>query len=120
MALLIGGTGLAGAVDQPLRGDKLLLKRTAAGTGKLVFVSRSIFTTAPAPGSPDDPAMGTPGGATIELFSGSGGVATFVLPPGAGDPGWTVQTGRARYRNSGAPAGPTTVRLLSMQSHSAA
>ena len=92
-ALLLGGAGLASALDQPLRGDKLSLKRTASGKEKLVFVSRSIFTTVPAPGSPDDPAAGTPGGATVELFSGNEGAVALLVPSGAGQPGWAVQVG---------------------------
>ena len=113
IVLLLGSAGLAAAIDQPLRGDKLSLRRTAAGKEKLVFVSRSIMTTVPAPGSPDDPATG---GATIELFSGTEGVATFVVPSGTGQPGWAVDGGRARYRNPTAPAGPTSLRLVSLQS----
>jgi hypothetical protein len=114
-ALLLGSAGLASALDQPLRGDKLSLKRTASGKEKLIFVSRSIFTTVPAPGSPDDPAAGTPGGAVVELFSGNEGAVALLVPSGAGQPGWAVAVGWARYRNPDAPAGPTPVKLISMQ-----
>jgi hypothetical protein len=114
VASLLGGAAPASALDQPLRGYKLSLKRAASGSEKLVFVSRFAAIIAPVPGSPDDPATGTPGGATIELFSGSEGSVGLLVPGGAGQPGWMVRDGKARYRNPDAPAGPTPVRVMSI------
>jgi hypothetical protein len=116
IAFLLGGVVPASALDQPLRGYKMSLVRAASGNEKLVFVSRYYYSTVPALGGPDDPATGTPGGATIELFSGSEGSVALAVPPGAGRPGWTVGIGKARYRNPDTPAGPTPVRLVSMRS----
>ena len=99
--------------DRPIDGNKLALKRTGT-SAKLVFVSRDPDFLFPAIGSADDPATGSPGGAAIELFSLNEGQATINVPPGTGDPGWTVTpaaTPRYRFRNLLAPAGISPVRV---------
>src|SRR5690348_12884915 len=66
---LAGTASLAHAVDQPIAATKLLLKRSPSGKQTLTFVSKDPAFLFPTIGSADDPATGTPGGATIELFS---------------------------------------------------
>ena len=111
MALCLAAAGHA--TDRPIDGQRLVLKRGAA-SAKLVFVSRDPDFLFPPIGGPDDPATGTPGGATIELFSLNEGQASLGMPPGAGDPGWTVvstPTPRYKFHNSLAPGGISPVRV---------
>jgi hypothetical protein len=108
------GFGAAAYADyQPIEGQKLILRRTAT-RATLIFVSRDPYFLFPAIGGPDDPATGSPGGATVELFSASEGQASLAAPVGAGDPGWTVTstpTARYKFHNRPAPAGISPVRV---------
>ena len=71
----------AHALDHTIPAAKLRLKRSASGKESLVLLSKQ-------PAFPvEDPSVV---GATVELFSGSGGHATFAIPPGLGTPGWKV------------------------------
>jgi hypothetical protein len=101
----------AHATDQPLDAVRLVLKRRD-GREKLLFVSRDPRVLFPVVGSADDPATGTPGGATIELFSHSEGSAALSVPAGAGKPGWKVASDRYTFTNPKAPAGPSPVEVL--------
>jgi hypothetical protein len=88
--------------------------RRAGGSARLVFVSRDPSFAFPSIGGPDDPATGSPGGATIELFSESEGQASLGIPAGAGDPGWTAVSGvtpRYKFHNGLAPGGISPVRV---------
>jgi hypothetical protein len=89
------------ALDHTIPASKLRLKRSSSGKEGLLLVSKQ-------PGFPiDDPSLG---GATVELFGGNGGHASFVVPPGIGNPGWKVN-GLVQlylYRDGKAP---TVVRL---------
>jgi hypothetical protein len=77
----------AGALDLPAAPAQVKLKRSPKGkTFQVVFKRPSFF---PAVGSADDPAVGTPGGMLIEVFSASEGYAAVNAPRGAGTPGWT-------------------------------
>jgi hypothetical protein len=110
------GFSAASAFDRPIDGQKLMLRR-AGGSARLVFVSRDPSFAFPSIGGPDDPGTGSPGGATIELFSQSEGQAALGIPAGAGDPGWTADTGtppRYKFHNGLAPGGisPVCIALL--------
>lgn len=71
----------AHALDHTIPAVKLRLKRSASGKESLLLVSKQ-------PAFPvEDPSVV---GATVELFAGDGGHATFTIPPGLGDPGWKV------------------------------
>jgi hypothetical protein len=104
--------GLAHALDRPIDGAKLILEK-AAGRETLIFVSRDPRVPFPAVGGSDDPATGEPGGARIELFSLTEGIASLAVPRGTGTPGWrTKRQGgeRRRFVNPAAPAGTSVVR----------
>jgi hypothetical protein len=74
----------AGALDLPGAPAQVKLKRTPKDkTFQVVFKRPSFF---PAVGSADDPAVGTPGGMLIEVFSASEGYAAVNAPRGAGTP----------------------------------
>jgi hypothetical protein len=100
------------ATDRPIDGQRLVLRQTGA-TAKLVFVSRDPDFLFPAIGGPDDPSTGSPGGATVELFSASEGQASLGVPPDSGTPGWTVVSDPPYYkfRNRLAPGGISPVRV---------
>ena len=107
-------TASAQALDQPIDGVKLVLKRSATAE-TLVFVSRDADALFPTLGGTDDPAVGSPGGALVDLFSASEGSASLSVPRVVGDVGWTVSIGtvpRFRFRNPDAPAGLSPVRVL--------
>lgn len=98
----------AHALDHTIPAAKLRLTQAPSGKESLILVSKQ-------PGFPvDDPSVG---GATIELFAGNGGYASFAVPSGLGNPGWKVNglVQLYRYRNAKAPLGPTPVKLLALQ-----
>jgi hypothetical protein len=100
----------AQAVDRPIDGQRLVLKKVGAGT-KLTFVSRDPAFLFPAIGGADDPATV---GATVELFSQSEGQASLDMPAGVGNPGWNAASGSPsshRFRNGDAPGGISAVRV---------
>jgi hypothetical protein len=71
------------ALDRPISGKKLQLKRSPSGKEKLVFQSKDPIFLFPAIGSADDPATGTPGGIRVELFSqGEPSHPLLAAPPG--------------------------------------
>jgi hypothetical protein len=108
----------AHAVDRPVDGTRLVLQRWGTGE-RLVFVSRDPTFLFPAPGGADDPAVGTPGGATVELFSAAEGGAVLAIPPGAGNPGWRVREGGwplFRFTNREAPGGISPVKVAVLRS----
>lgn len=101
----------ARATDQPIAGTRLVLQRSAMGE-KLSFVSRDPAALFPVIGGPDDPATGTPGGLTIDLFSANEGTASLAVPGGSG---WTVRDATVdlfRFRNPDAPAGTSVVKVV--------
>jgi hypothetical protein len=106
----------ATALDQPISGKKLQLRRSSNGKEKLVFQSKDPAFPFPALGSADDPSIGTPGGLTLELFSQSDPSHPVLdAPVGVGKPGWQVVTGSNpsfKYRNSVAPAGPSPLKVI--------
>ena len=106
----LGVSAAAWAADQPIDGQRLVLKKVGAGT-KLTFVSRDPDFLFPAIGGADDPATV---GATVELFSQTEGQASLSLPAGVGNPGWNAASGPPashRFRNSDAPGGISAVRV---------
>jgi hypothetical protein len=75
------------ALDQPIDGTRLVVKRSASGVERLLFVSRDPRVPFPAVGSADDPATGTSIGMIVALFSGAHSrCPTFLAPAGAGMP----------------------------------
>lgn len=84
LALAIGVLlpGAALGADRPIAGRKLIIKRTASGGEKLVFVSKDPAFLFPAAGGSDDPASGSPGGAQLTLVTEGGESATLVAPAG--------------------------------------
>lgn len=95
---------LALALDQPISAK--LLKVGVKGTGvRAVFVSGDPAVPFPTIGSADDPATGTPGGMSLEIFTSTQGNPQASAPGGVGNPGWTFVTSGTdayRYRNSSA------------------
>lgn len=94
VALLVVAFGVlpmasANALDQPVSGQSLSLKRSGSGREKLQFASKDPAVLFPPIGGADDP---TTNGATIELFSPDfPTTVTFNVPAGAGVPGWTAK-----------------------------
>src|SRR5438093_13328435 len=93
----LSAPAVALALEQPIDAAKLVIRRSAAGKEKLVFVSRDPRLVFPPAGGPDDP---TAGGVRVELFSPSEpeGVA-LTVPPGRGKPGWTTRPGLYKFIN---------------------
>jgi hypothetical protein len=116
LAAILATVTAASGVDRPIAATKLVIR---AGSKKtLTFVSRDPAFLFPPVGSADDPATGTPGGAVVEIFSASEGVATLAIPPGAGTPGWKVKHALIdtfSYRNGSAPVGPSPVRAATIR-----
>ncbi len=104
----------AAALDQPIAGTKLVVKRASSGAEKLVFVSRDAALLFPAIGGADDPASGTPGGAVVDVVTQTEGTVSYVAPAGLGKPGWQVKQGsRGVYKFTDPPAGGSSaVRVL--------
>jgi hypothetical protein len=111
---LLAAATVATAVDRPIAGAELRIKRGADDTERLVFSSHDALLL-PAPGSADDPTSGSPGGATIELFS-AGSIATvsFSAPRATSDPGWRARIGRYRFAHKGAPDAASAVSTVRM------
>lgn len=120
LVLFVGVLGVAQrgfAADQPLLGTKLLLQKSGTKE-KLVLVLKDPAVLFPSVGSADDPGTGTPGGATIEIFSANEGSATLTVPAGLGKPGWKTKIATRsshKYINPTAPAGPSPVRSMLIQ-----
>jgi len=109
----------AHALDVPIDGRKLVLKRSSSGREKLTFVSRDADAPFPPIGGADDPSSGTPGGLVVELFSTATPVRpSLAAPPGVGSPGWRVKVGASGayvFTNPSAPLGPSPVRKVSLK-----
>ena len=104
------------ATDQPVSARKLILRRTAGGQEKISFLTKDPAILFPAIGSADDPAVGTPGGAVIELFSELQGPSTIVVP---GAVGWFSRDGSPalyKFVNKLAPDGVSPVSSLLVKS----
>jgi hypothetical protein len=102
----------AHATDRPIAGADLHIRRNAKGIEHLSFSSRNALLF-PVPGSADDPASGTPGGATIELFSqGSSGAISFAVPRDTSDPGWRASKRFYSFRHTGAPTVGSSIASL--------
>jgi hypothetical protein len=107
---------LATALDRPISGAKLTLRRSSSGKEKLVFVSKDPLFLFPAIGSADDPGTGSPGGAIVELSSiADPGPVGAAVPPGLGKPGWTAKDGSTpshTYKNPDAAAGSMPLKVI--------
>ena len=109
--LLIGGQ--ARGADQGITGLKLVI-RARGSAKKVVFVSKDPAAPFPAIGSADDPASGTPGGATVDVVTPAS-VATLPIPGGAG---WSVRDSTLDaygFKNPLAPAGSSMVRSVTLR-----
>jgi hypothetical protein len=108
---LLLGAG-AEATDHPVSGRKLVIKRAASGTEKLVFVSKDPALPFPAIGGPDDPA--SEDGAVVDVFTQNEGMVSFLAPAGLGKPGWIVRQGaRGVYKFvDPPPGGLSALRVL--------
>ncbi len=115
LAALVVDVAVATAADKPISGQKLQLRKSSSGKEKLVFLTKDPGFLFPAIASADDPASGTPGGLTIELFSQNDpATPSLAIPPGLGTPGWKVVDGSVdsyKYTNKSAPAGPSPVKV---------
>jgi hypothetical protein len=103
----------ASALDQPVSALKLVLRHNAAGAEKLSFLTKDSAVPFPAIGSADDPAGGTPGGVTIELFSRDAGAVTITIPPTVG---WFTRDASYKFVNKLAPGGVSTVSAFLLKS----
>ena len=113
-AAVLATPACAPALDMPGAPAQVKLKRTAKGKSlQVVFKGLSFF---PAIGSTDDPAVGTPGGMLVEVFSQSEGYAAVAAPPGAGTPGWTSyptnNPPRYKFSNPDAPDASSAVKKI--------
>lgn len=97
--------GLAGAADQPVEGRKLVMKRSASGNEKAVFLSKDSELVGPTAGGSDDP---TVVGATVDLCSNAGS-ASFTMPAS----NWKSNTPGTvfKFGNKGAPQAPSAVKV---------
>ncbi len=104
----------ARAADRPIDAKNLVMKRSAT-KAKLVFVSHDPGFLFPAIGGMDDPVTGNPGGAMVELFSGSEGVVALFADAGAGNPGWTAKAATVpgyKFKNPQSAVGTLTLRTV--------
>lgn len=103
LSACLAAAGTAIAADRPIGGLQLRITRDAHGTERLLFLSRDALLV-PALGSPDDPTSGSPGGATVELFSQSTtGAVSFSAPRDLDDPGWWTRQHGYGFRHRAAP-----------------
>jgi hypothetical protein len=116
-AMLLGASSGGFAADHPLPGTTLRLDRSGA-VERLVLVLNDASIPVPAQGSADNPAATA--GLRVVLFGhdAPGEVAELVAPPGLGQPGWRYGSAgavRYRFRNAGAPGGPSPIRAVSIR-----
>ena len=115
-ALVVAFVAASHAVDVPVDGRELVLKRSSAGREKLTFLSLDPNQPFPSPSSADDPTDGTPGGMTIEVFSAASPVRPALsAPAGVGNPGWQAKSEAYVFVNSSAPAGISPLRKASLK-----
>jgi hypothetical protein len=111
---LLAAVSSAGAVDYPVYGKSLSVRRTGKGTEKLTFVAVDANLPLPLAGSLADPLTDSAGGAFVDVVaSGSPAVAALAVPWGAptdDDPGWVAAPGELEYKNREAPAGESVVK----------
>jgi hypothetical protein len=91
-ASLLAWTVSAAAAERRVPAKILRIESGPDGSA-LVFKAQPPDFLFPPIGSDDDPATGTPGGLTIEVFTQSEGPARPTVPPGVGIPGWTAHDG---------------------------
>jgi hypothetical protein len=106
-------TTAAWALDRPISGAKIVLKRSASGKKALTFTSKAMNMPFPVVDGPDDP---SDQGLLIELFSATEGAVSINVPGGSGTGwGWKVGTGtigQYKFTNSSAPQGVTKARTI--------
>jgi hypothetical protein len=114
LAVVVGcATTAAWALDRPISGAKIVLKRSASGKKALTFTSKSMNVPFPVVDGPDDP---SDHGMLIELFSPTEGTASINVPAGSGQSwSWKIGTGtigQYKFTNSLAPQGVTKARTI--------
>jgi len=112
VAVWLAGAGSVLALDRPIDGLKLVLRRSSGFTEKLVFVSSDPNVPFPVRGSADDPATGTPGGALVELFSTAVPAGVMLPAPAAGWSARRVRTGSFRFLHHDAPDAFSAIRSI--------
>jgi len=117
--LVLSSASVADALDQPLAGSKLTIRRSASGKEKMVLVLKDQSALFPAIGGIDDPSRDFAPELVIELFAANDpSRAAFVVPSGRAQPGWSVKFGkrdRYRFTNKQAPEGISDVRMVLMK-----
>jgi hypothetical protein len=104
------------ALDQPISGRFFKLTYGEFNITQFVFGSDDPAVPFPAIGGSDDPASGTPGGISVEIFTRFASDLASA-PAGLGNPGWGVSRNGAdtyRYRNRGG-AGISKLRMVTLR-----
>src|SRR5262245_6661654 len=114
LVVLALATGVVQA-DQPVADKLLRLQKSLTGeTLKLALKDPTV--PVPMIGGPDDPSIV---GFTLTLVRSSAPeIVTLSVPPGLGNPGWSVRSGSSAsytYRNGGAPAGPSPIKMIRLR-----
>ena len=109
--LLVAGTAThAIAEDRLISGHKLIVRAHASGRERVIWLSKAGQIAAPDPATGNAP---TNAGATLEIVSGTGEIATFDLPASL----WK-QTGRRasyKFKNREAPGGLSEVKVAQLR-----
>lgn len=111
LMLMLAAAGVpAGAADRPVPGHKLLMRAGSNGRQSLMWTAKGDEVLAPAASGADDPSTS---GATLQVLSSSGNMATFDLPAAS----WarSRRGNTFRFRNHASSATPSPVRLGSLR-----
>lgn len=112
LLLVLGSVGSAQALDQPVAGQRLVMKRSGA-KGKITFAVKDPALPFPAIGGPDDPSVV---GALLEILPATVGAGALAVPAGLGKPGWTAKAARvSRYKYSRKVPFPPATVVTSLQ-----
>jgi cysteine-rich repeat protein len=96
--------------DHPITGAKLVISKAPNGKQKASFTSKDTTVLFPTPSGSNDPRFG---GATVDLFSGNEGTASFDLP--AVDWGLNGSQTIYKFKNKLAPGGNSEVRISTLK-----
>jgi hypothetical protein len=110
--LVAFGATAAVASDRRISADQLKIKIDGAKS-QIIFKSTDPNLLFPGPG--DDPVTN---GATVEIVPATTPAISFVIPAGAGKPGWTAQTTSTplyKFSNALAPAGISVVKTAALK-----
>ena len=114
--IVVASTVDASALDHPLSKASIRIKRTSTGDQKILFKATDADFPIPAIDSTDDPATLSGHGFVLQFFSFvNEEVGLLVVPPGLGNPGWSVfdeETDSFRFSNRAAPGGLAAAKLV--------